>query len=238
VDFGAVAARLAADVVARGGELRLGRAVRGVDGGAGELLLRHADGDATVARHALFCVGARASALAGAAGAAADPRIVPFRGQYLQLRPGARHLVRGLIYPVPDPALPFLGVHLTRHVSGTVWLGPTALLIGGLRWPGTWRVMRRHWRAGLGELRLATSRAAFVRACAEYVPALQAHDVQRGFAGVRAQAIARDGTLLDDFAFSRAGATLHVRNAPSPAATSALAIAAEIADRAQAELDI
>ena len=237
VDFGAVARRLAEDVAARGGELRLGRAVRGVDDGVGDVLLRHDDGDATAARRALFCVGARASSLAVAAGAPADPRIVPFRGQYLQLRPGARHLVRGLIYPVPDPALPFLGVHLTRHVSGAVWLGPTALLVGGLGWPGTWRVMRRHWRAGLGELRLATSRAAFVRACAAYVPALEARDVERGFAGVRAQAIARDGTLLDDFAFSRAGATLHVRNAPSPAATSALAIAAEVADRAQAELD-
>jgi 2-hydroxyglutarate dehydrogenase len=238
VDFGAVAARLAEDVRARGGELRLGRAVRGVDAGAGEVLLRHDDGDATAARHALFCAGAAASSLATAAGAPADPRIVPFRGQYLQLRPAARHLVRGLIYPVPDPALPFLGVHLTRHVSGAVWLGPTALLIGGLRWPGTWRVMRRHWRAGLGELRLAASRAAFVAACAEYVPALQSADVEGGFAGVRAQAIARDGTLLDDFAFSRTAATLHVRNAPSPAATSALAIAAEIAGRAQADLDL
>src|SRR6476661_391397 len=238
VDFGAVAARLAADVVARGGELALGRAVRGVDGGAREVLLRHDDGDATAARHAVFCAGAQASALAVAAGAAADPRIVPFRGQYLQLRPGARHLVRGLIYPVPDPALPFLGVHLTRHVSGAVWLGPTALLVGGLAWPGTWRVMRRQWRAGLGELRVAVSRAALVRACAAYVPALQVRDVQRGFAGVRAQAVARDGTLLDDFAFSRAGATLHVRNAPSPAATSALAIAAEVAGRAQAELGL
>ncbi|MEP6954382.1 MAG: L-2-hydroxyglutarate oxidase [Solirubrobacteraceae bacterium] len=238
VDFGAVARRLAQDVAERGGELRLGRAVRGVDTGAGEVLLRHDDGDATAARRALFCAGGAASALAVAAGASADPRIVPFRGQYLQLRPAARHLVRGLIYPVPDPALPFLGVHLTRHVSGAVWLGPTALLAGGLRWRGTWRVMGRHWRAGLHELRLAVSRAAFVAACAAYVPALEARDVQRGFAGMRAQAIGRDGTLVDDFVFSRAGATLHVRNAPSPAATSALAIAAEIAGRAQAELDL
>jgi 2-hydroxyglutarate dehydrogenase len=237
VDFGAVARRLAQDVAQRGGELRLGRAVRGVEVGGGEVRLRHADGDATVARRAVFCAGGAASRLAVAAGAPADPRIVPFRGQYLQLRPAARHLVRGLIYPVPDPALPFLGVHLTRHVSGAVWLGPTALLAGGLRWPGTWRVVGRHWRAGLGELRLAASRSAFVRACAAYVPALEARDVQGGFAGVRAQAVTRGGTLVDDFAFSRAGATLHVRNAPSPAATSALAIAAEIADRAQAELD-
>src|SRR5207253_2747217 len=125
--------------------------------------------------------------------------------------------VRGLIYPVPDPALPFLGVHLTRHVSGAVWLGPTALLTGGLTWPGTWRVMRRHWRAGLGELRMALAPRALARACAAYVPELTPGDVERGFAGVRAQAVARDGALLDDFAFSVAGASLHVRNAPSPA---------------------
>ncbi|MGZ4268074.1 MAG: L-2-hydroxyglutarate oxidase [Solirubrobacteraceae bacterium] len=238
VDFGAVAARLADDVLARGGELRLGRAVRGVGDAGGEVVLRHAGGDATVARRALFCAGRGADRLAVAAGAPADPRIVPFRGRYLQLREGARDLVRGLIYPVPDPALPFLGVHLTRHVSGAVWLGPTALLAGGLRWPGTWRVMRRHWRAGARELRLAAGRRALAAACAEYVPALTPGDVRRGFAGVRAQAVARDGTLLDDFAFSRAGATLHVRNAPSPAATSALAIAEEVASRAQAELDL
>ncbi|MGZ4277161.1 MAG: FAD-dependent oxidoreductase, partial [Solirubrobacteraceae bacterium] len=238
VDFSAVAARLADDVLARGGELRLGRAVRGVGDAGGEVVLRHAGGDATVARRALFCAGRGADRLAVAAGAPADPRIVPFRGRYLQLREGARDLVRGLIYPVPDPALPFLGVHLTRHVSGAVWLGPTALLAGGLRWPGTWRVMRRHWRAGARELRLAAGRRALAAACAEYVPALTPGDVRRGFAGVRAQAVARDGTLLDDFAFSRAGATLHVRNAPSPAATSALAIAEEVASRAQAELDL
>jgi 2-hydroxyglutarate dehydrogenase len=187
------------------------------------------------------------------AGADPDPPIVPFRGAYLRLKPEARGLVRGLIYPVPDPSLPFLGVHLTRHVSGDVWLGPTALLAPGrdayrlrtvrprdladsLRWPGTWRMMRRWWRTGLSEIRYAASRQAFVAACARYVPALRPEHVQGGPAGVRAQAVLRDGSLADDFLFSETPGALHVRNAPSPAATSALAIADVIADRAEAAL--
>ena len=150
---------------------------------------------------------------------------------------------------MPDPELPFLGVHLTKHVSGDVLLGPSALLVGArdayrvsrvrpadlastLAWPGTWRVMRRYWRTGLDEMRLAASRRAFVAACARYVPELGPDDVEDGWAGVRAQAVSRDGRLVDDFVFSQAGGGLHVRNAPSPAATSALAIGDVIADRA------
>ncbi|MEA2277354.1 MAG: (S)-2-hydroxyglutarate dehydrogenase [Solirubrobacteraceae bacterium] len=234
VDFGAVASAMADDVRAAGGELALGRAVTGVRRGAGEVRLAHGDGEATVARHAVFCAGAQASRLAQAAGAPAEPRIVPFRGRYLRLRPHARRLVHGLIYPVPDPALPFLGVHLTRHISGEVWLGPSALLGGGLRWPGTWRVARRFWRTGLHELHMAASRRAFVAACARYVPELDPGDVQGGPTGVRAQAVGRDGTLVDDFVLHDVGATLHVRNAPSPAATSAMALGELIADRARA----
>jgi 2-hydroxyglutarate dehydrogenase len=226
VDFAAVARALAAELRAEGAELALGRAVGAVGRRGGELELA-----GVLARHAVFCAGASASRLAVAAGAPEDPRIVPFRGQFLRLRPEAHHLVRALIYPVPDPALPFLGVHLTRHVSGQVWLGPTALLAGGLGWPGTWRLARRRWRSGVHELRLAASRRALVGACARYVPELRVEHVERGPFGVRAQAVGRDGALLDDFAFSRAGATLHVRNAPSPAATASLAIAAAVADR-------
>ncbi|HEU4978230.1 MAG TPA: L-2-hydroxyglutarate oxidase [Solirubrobacteraceae bacterium] len=232
VDFVAVAEALAGLVRERGGELLLGREVRDVERRGGEVVLRHPGGEGTTARHAVFCAGGWADRLATRAGAPADPRIVPFRGQYLRLRPHARERVRGLIYPVPDPELPFLGVHLTRHVSGDVLLGPSALLVGGLRWPGTWRVMRRWWRTGLRELRLAADRRAFVAACARYVPGLTTADVEGGPAGVRAQAVGRDGRLLDDFVFSEAGGTLHVRNAPSPAATSSLAIARTIAERA------
>jgi L-2-hydroxyglutarate oxidase len=248
VDFPAVAIALGDDVRRAGGELALGREVRGVRRSAGLVHLDHGDG-ATVARHAVFCAGAWADRLARAAGAEADPRIVPFRGQYLRLRPQARGLVRGLIYPVPDPELPFLGVHLTRHVSGDVLLGPSALLVAArdayrlrtvrgadlrdtLAWPGTWRLAARWWRTGLSELRLAASRSAFVDACRRYVPALRDEDVEDGWAGVRAQAVSRDGRLVDDFVFSDTGGALHVRNAPSPAATSALAIGAVIADRA------
>lgn len=229
VDFGAVARALAEDVRAAGGELVLGRGVSGVarDNGAVRL-----EGAEVAAAHAVFCAGGQASRLAVAAGASGDPRIVPFRGQYLSLRPEARSLVRGLIYPVPDPDLPFLGVHLTKHISGDVLLGPSAMLVGGLAWPGTWRVVRRFWRTGVTELRMAASRRAFVAACARYVPELRAADVVGGPAGVRAQAVGRDGALVDDFVFSEEAGTLHVRNAPSPAATSSLAIADLIADRA------
>jgi (S)-2-hydroxyglutarate dehydrogenase len=231
VDFAAVARALADDVRAAGGELLLGRAVAAVARDDGQVRL---DGAQVAARHAVFCAGGQASRLAVAAGAPEDPRIVPFRGQYLSLRPHARELVRGLIYPVPDPDLPFLGVHLTRHIGGDVLLGPSAMLVGGLSWPGTWRVVRRFWRTGVQELRMAASRRAFVAACARYVPELRAADVEGGPAGVRAQAVGRDGSLVDDFVLSEAAGTLHVRNAPSPAATSSLALAELIADRVQA----
>ena len=249
VDFPAVARALAAEVAERGGALALGREVTGVDSRAAEVVLRTPT-DELMARHAVFCAGAWSDRLAVAAGAPPDPRIVPFRGAYLRLRPDRRHLVRSLIYPVPDPALPFLGVHLTRHIGGDVLVGPTALLAGAgdayrmrrirprdlaatLAWPGTWRMARRWWRTGLAELGYALSRTAFVHAAQRYVPELRPEDVLPGPAGVRAQALGRDGSLVDDFVISHAGRTLHVRNAPSPAATSSLAIARLIADRAQ-----
>jgi (S)-2-hydroxyglutarate dehydrogenase len=248
VDFGAVARALAADLREAGGSVTTGTAVAGIDEAPGGLVVRHAAG-ATGARAAVVCAGAWADRLAVSAGAPEDPRIVPFRGAYLRLRPERRGLVRGLIYPVPDPELPFLGVHLTRHVGGDVLIGPTALLApardayslrtvraqdlrDALAWPGTRRMMRRFWRTGLTELGYAASRRRLVRAAARYVPELGPRDVVGGPAGVRAQALARDGRLIDDFVFSRTGRTLHVRNAPSPAATSALAIAREVAEQA------
>ncbi|MEA2441821.1 MAG: (S)-2-hydroxyglutarate dehydrogenase [Thermoleophilaceae bacterium] len=248
VDFAAVARALADDVRAAGGAVATGTEVAGIDEGAREVRVRHGRGE-TRARAALVCAGAWADRLAVAAGAPADPRIVPFRGAYLRLRPERRYLVSGLIYPVPDPELPFLGVHLTRHVGGDVLIGPTALLAPArdayslrtvrardlreaLAWPGTWRMARRFWRTGLAELGYATSRRRLVEAAARFVPELRPGDVTDGPAGVRAQGLARDGRLVDDFVFSRTGRTLHVRNAPSPAATSALAIAREIAEQA------
>jgi (S)-2-hydroxyglutarate dehydrogenase len=244
-DFAAVARAFADDVRAGGGEVVTGCAVRRIrSGGASrrrgvaaagqEAVVEHALG-ATPAGRAIACAGAFADRLAVASGASADPRIVPFRGAYLKLRPDRRDLVRGLLYPVPDPALPFLGVHISRHVDGEVILGPTALLLPrrrSLAWPGTWRLARRFWRTGLRELRYAASRRAYVAEAARYLPGLRAGDVEPAFTGVRAQALARDGSLLDDFAFSVTGSVLHVRNAPSPAATSAMAIARHVVDAA------
>jgi (S)-2-hydroxyglutarate dehydrogenase len=233
VDFAAVARAYAEDVRAAGVEVVLGRAVRAVQERGAEVIVEHAHG-ATVARSVVACAGSFSDRLAQTSGAPADPRVVPFRGAYLKLRPERRHLVRSLIYPVPDPRLPFLGVHFTRHIDGEVSLGPTALLeprLRSLAWPGTWRMARRWWRTGIAELRYAAGTRAYAAEAARYVPALRSDDVQPAFKGVRAQALGHDGALLDDFVFSAQGRILHVRNAPSPAATSSLAIARHIVDR-------
>jgi L-2-hydroxyglutarate oxidase len=241
VDFAAVARALADELREREVDVVTGCGVEGTNAASAALVLRHPRGE-TVARFAVFCAGAWADRLAAQAGADPDPRIVPFRGAYLLLRPGRRKLVRSLIYPVPDPSLPFLGVHLTRHIDGEVSLGPTALLsrarLGStLAWPGSWRMFRRWWRTGLTEIGHALSRRALARAASDYVPALRPEDFRPGFAGIRAQALGRDGRLLDDFVFSETERALHVRNAPSPAGTSSLAIARLIADRAERGLD-
>ena len=248
-DFAAVARSYARDVVDAGAAVVTGSGVQGVSVAGRALRLEHAHGSTEVG-HAVFCTGAWADRLAVAAGADPDPRIVPFRGAYLRLAPERRDLVRSLIYPVPDPSLPFLGVHLTKHIDGDVLIGPTALIVGArdayslatvrrrdlldtLAWPGTWRMLANWWRTGVTELRHAASRSAFVDAAARYVPELRIGDVQPAFAGIRAQALGRDGKLVDDFVFSRTERALHVRNAPSPAATSSLAIARHVADEAE-----
>jgi L-2-hydroxyglutarate oxidase len=233
VDFGAVAASLARELADSGAPVITGCPVGGADERNGGIVLRHARG-ATAARFAVFCAGGASDRLAEASGASPDPRIVPFRGAYLYLKPDRRDLVRGMIYPVPDPSLPFLGVHLTRHIDGEVSLGPSALLwprgARELTWPGTWRMGLRWWRTGITELRHAASKRAFAAAAADYVPEIGPSDFHGGFSGVRAQAVARDGALVDDFVLSETGHALHVRNAPSPAATSSLALAGMIAD--------
>lgn len=254
VDFAAVARRLALLLRECGGSVVLGCEVRGVSADSRAITLAHTQGEGR-ARHAVFCAGAWADRLAMLAGASPDPRIVAFRGAYLRLRPERRALVRGLIYPVPDPALPFLGVHLSRHIDGEVLIGPTALIAGArdayaisrirpadllstLAWPGTWRLVRRFWRTGANEVAHALIRRSFVAAASRYVPKLRAADVVAGPAGVRGQALGRDGRLVDDFAFSRTERALHVRNAPSPAATSSLAIARMVADEADAAFEL
>jgi 2-hydroxyglutarate dehydrogenase len=235
IDFPGVARALAGEVEAAGGSVQTGCAVESVAPRQRALELRMSNGDVVRADRAVFCAGVWSDRLAVAAGADPDPRIVPFRGAWLRLRPERRSLVRSLIYPVPDPSLPFLGVHLSKHTSGDVLIGPTALLWprgpGDLAWPGTWKVARRWWRTGITEMRHALRHSELIAAARRYVPDLRDDDVQPGgLAGVRAQALGRDGTLVDDFVFSRTERALHVRNAPSPGATSALAIARVVTD--------
>jgi 2-hydroxyglutarate dehydrogenase len=251
VDFQQVARALAEDVNEAGGEIRLGSEVIAVKTSDTEVRLRLAGGEETGAPGAVFCAGPWSDRMAKAAGADPDPAIVPFRGAYLHLKPERAHLVRTLIYPVPNPALPFLGVHLSRHIDDQVTIGPTALmaaardprqkasmhdLAAALGWPGTWRMARRWWRTGLTEIRHAVFPRTLLHDAQRYVPELKVEDIEPGHSGVRAQALARDGRLIDDFVFSRTGRVLHVRNAPSPAATASLAIARQIAD--QVEKDV
>jgi L-2-hydroxyglutarate oxidase LhgO len=208
------------------------------------------DGGETVrGDRVIVCGGLQSDRLASRSGEPASPRIVPFRGEYWQLRPERSHLVHGLVYPVPDPALPFLGVHLTRTAAGAVWLGPNAVLslaregyaryaidlrdvYRTVTWPGTWRMIRRHWRAGVGEIHRSLSKRAFISEIQRYVPAICAEDAVRAPAGIRAQAVDRDGSLVDDFRLSVDHGVVWVRNAPSPGATSSLAIAEELAELA------
>jgi (S)-2-hydroxyglutarate dehydrogenase len=239
VDFAAVARAYARELEERGVPVVTGCRVERIEPRPGERVALTHPGGETRARFAVTCAGLWSDRLAVRAGADPDPRVVPFRGAYLRLRPERRDLVRGLIYPVPDPRLPFLGVHLTRHLDGEVSLGPTALLAPRpnlartLLWPGTWRMARRWWRTGIAEARHAVDRRALARAAATYVPALAPGDFLPYFSGKRAQALGRDGTLHDDFVLSETERALHVRNAPSPAATSSLALARLIADRAE-----
>jgi 2-hydroxyglutarate dehydrogenase len=240
VDFADVARAMAEDLRRAGGSVQTGAGVEAIWTMADGITVRHAAGR-TRARFVVSCAGRWSDRVAVLAGADPDPRIVPFRGAYLRLAPERRDLVRGLIYPVPDPTLPFLGVHLTRHVDGEVSLGPTALLgtpslAATLAWPGSWRMFRRWWRTGLAEMRNAAQARVFASRAAEYVPELEASDFSPYFAGMRAQALGRDGTLVDDFVIHETPRAVHVRNAPSPAATSSLAIADMIAERARTAL--
>jgi (S)-2-hydroxyglutarate dehydrogenase len=253
VDFVEVAEAYAEDVRATGGTIHLGTPVADAAPGGGRIALRHARGT-TVAGAAVFCAGLWSDRLAVCCGAPADPRIVPFRGGYLRLPPEAARLVRANVYPVPAPELPFLGAHLTRTLGGEVLVGPSALMAPArdayrlatirprdlaqtLAWAGTWRMMAKHWRAGLREIHHATSRRSFVAEAARLVPELRGIKAAPGPAGIRAQALGRDGKLVDDFVVHRTERAIHVRNAPSPAATSSLALAKLIADELDAAVD-
>jgi L-2-hydroxyglutarate oxidase LhgO len=250
VDFKAVAAALADDVRSGGGEILLGRAVTAIENTNNEVRVTTGDGEVRGFDRLFLCAGLQSDRVAQLAGDEAGPAIIPFRGEYLRLKPDTTNLVRGLIYPVPDPAFPFLGVHFTRRVDGGVDIGPNAVLAfaregytlgrivprdlaATLRWPGFRRLAARHWRMGLREMRGSLQTGAFVDQARTFVPALARGDVERAPAGVRAQAIDRDGSLVDDFRINTLGRVVAVRNAPSPAATSSLAIAEHVVDLAR-----
>ena len=249
VDYAAVTRALAEDVVKAEGSVRTSSEVSALTTRGVQTLVAIRHGETNAYDLVINCGGLQADRVAALAGDKADPQILPFRGEYYLLRPERRHLVRGLIYPVPDSRYPFLGVHLTPRVDGEVMVGPNAVLAlaregygwsqisardlrDAIAWPGFRRCARKHWRAGAAEMVGSLSRRVFVEAARKYVPELSTADVIPGPRGVRAQAIGRDGSLVDDFWITRRGAVLSVRNAPSPAATSSLAIAEHVVDLA------
>ena len=248
-DYVAVTHALADEVAAAGGEVRLGTRVVGLRRRTGGVEVRVADDPAPLLLdHVVVAAGLHADRISALVDGERGPAILPFRGEYLGVSPAKQDLVRGMVYPVPDPRYPFLGVHFTRRVTGGLEVGPNAVLAtrregyrrrdvsaGDLRdvlaWPGFWRLAGAHWRTGIDELVGSASRRAFMRKASRYVPEIGVADVVPAGSGVRAQAVDRDGSLVDDFRVTHADGVTCVRNAPSPAATSSLAIAAHVVDQ-------
>lgn len=246
VDFGQVAHAFADDVVQAGGAIRLGTRIRSLHSTTDGVRAQLDDGALTF-DSVVVCAGLHGDRLAISAGDEEDPRIVPFRGEYYELVPDRRDLVRALVYPVPKPNLPFLGVHFTRHVDDSVSVGPNAVLALAregyrtrdveaatvnelLRYEGFRRMARTYWASGLSEFAGSASKRLYLRRAQRYIPELEASDLGERSAGVRAQAVDRHGHLVDDFVVRRHGRVIAVRNAPSPAATASLAIAAHVCD--------
>ncbi len=248
VDYGVVARGFADDIREMGGEILTGRQVTAIERTAGVTRVSGNGGDVE-ARYVITCGGLQSDRLAKMTGGQGDPKIVPFRGDYLILKPDKRYLVKGNIYPVPDPSFPFLGVHFTPRMNGDVWLGPNAVLafaregysfstinpgdlIESLTYSGFIKLAGKYMSIGLGEMYRDVVRSAYVKGLQRYIPELQVEDTLPGPSGVRAQAMNADGSMVDDFVFEGSEGVVHVRNAPSPAATSSLAIGAYIADDA------
>jgi L-2-hydroxyglutarate oxidase len=247
VDYPRVAEALGEEIVRGGGEVRTRSRLHAVLPTSGGLELRTVGGPLSCGR-LVNCAGLQSDRVARLCGVRPRVRIFPFRGEYFEVVGESRERVRGLIYPVPDPTLPFLGVHLTRGLEGRVLAGPNAVpalareaylrrqislrdTAGLLAWPGTWRLARRFKAVGWAEVARATSRRRFLREARALVPAIRLEDLRPARSGVRAQAVDRQGRLLDDFHFEKSERALHVLNAPSPAATSALAIGEHLADQ-------
>lgn len=246
VDYAQVCERLQKLIIDRGGSVKLGFRVTRIESASGSSLrLTSARGEHIQCARIVNCGGLYSDRLCRMAGGETDVQIVPFRGEYYELAEHSQRLCRNLIYPVPDPAFPFLGVHFTRMIAGGVECGPNAVLAlarQGYRWRtihlgefaqtmmfrGFRRMAVQHWRMGLGEMHRSVSKRAFVKALRKLVPSLTAHDLKPGRAGVRAQAITADGSLVDDFLIVHSANAIHVLNAPSPAATASLAIADQI----------
>jgi L-2-hydroxyglutarate oxidase len=255
VDFRAVTRALAARLERRGGAVRTGTRVVTITGTAGEVSVVTAPhGERFAARLLVNCAGLQSDRVARLAGVDPGIAIIPFRGDYYTLRPERASLVRNLVYPVPDPDLPFLGVHFTRRIDGRVEAGPNALLAlhrerysrwalsprdagAVLTFPGFWRMARRFWSIGVSELGRSWSKALFVRALQRLVPAVRAADLQQGGCGIRAQAVDSSGRLLDDFHIVESETGVHLVNAPSPAATASLSIGRQLAGRVLERLD-
>jgi L-2-hydroxyglutarate oxidase len=247
IDFRRVALAYAAQVERAGGAILLDHEVRTIVERRGAHDLGTSRGE-VAARHLISCAGAHSDRVAAMTGAGSgNHRIFPFRGDYYVLAPEAARLVRGLVYPVPDPGFPFLGVHFTRRIDDEVWAGPNAVpalgreaygrLSGSLRdvagsasFPGFWRLAARYWRMGALEIWRDFVKPAYVREMRRYIPELEGRHVRLGPSGIRAQALARDGSLADDFVFESSSGALHVVNAPSPGATASPAIGRMIAE--------
>jgi len=247
-DYRAMCEALVGDITGAGGAVRTGVEVISIEESSIGVRLRLESGEVVSADWLTNCAGLHSDRVARLAGASTAASIMPFRGEYYELRPSASGLVRNLIYPVPDPRFPFLGVHFTRMVDGSVHAGPNAVLAlarEGYDWttvdrrdlwevasnPGAWRLARRYWRTGAGEIHRSLSKKAFVAALQRLVPEVTAEDLVPSAAGIRAQALRRSGDLVDDFEFADGQRSVHVVNAPSPAATASLAIGDAIARR-------
>jgi (S)-2-hydroxyglutarate dehydrogenase len=254
VDYRRVTEAYADEVRGRGGEILTEARVISVARDGEEIVVATSQGDRR-ARTLVNCAGLQSDRVARLCGARPDVRIVPFRGEYYTLRPEARHLVRNLIYPVPDPEFPFLGVHFTRRIGGEVEAGPNAVLalkregyswrqlssrdiFSTLGYGGFWRLARRYWKTGFGEMFRSLSKRAFVKALQALLPEITSDDLGPGGAGVRAQALEPSGTLVDDFRIVAGPRMIHVLNAPSPAATASLSIGRSIAEQAIAQFGL
>lgn len=249
VDYSRVARSYADDILEGGGDILTQREVTAIRRRNGITTLTATCGNIE-ARAVITCGGLFSDRLAQMTGGKGDPKIVPFRGDYLVLKPEKRYLVKGNIYPVPDPEFPFLGVHFTPRMDGSIWLGPNAVLafaregysffkinprdlLDALSYSGFIKLAGKYWKVGFGEMYRDVVRGAYVKALQRYIPELRPQDCLPGPSGVRAQAMSSDGNMVDDFVFEGAEGVVHVRNAPSPAATSSLAIGSYIADDAE-----